>query len=90
MRIIKPSTLVEWAEVYAAAAPSLLRWMVIANKAQWKSLSDVRRDFAHADMVKVCSFKPALIFNISGNRFRLITAIHFNAGRLFLFPLLRA
>lgn len=88
MRIIKPSTLVEWAERHADAAPSLLRWFELATKAQWKSLTDVRRDFPHADMVKVGSLKPVVVFNIAGNRFRLIAALHFNKGRLFLLDFL--
>jgi len=88
MRIIKPSTLVEWAGHHADAAPSLLRWFEIASKAQWKSLSDVRRDFPNADMVRVGSLKPVIVFNIAGNKFRLIAAIHFNKGRLFLLDIL--
>lgn len=88
MRIIKPSTLVEWAGRHPAAAPSLLRWMEMASRAQWESLSDVRRDFPHADIVRVGSFKPVVIFNIAGNHFRLITAIHYNTGRLFLLDFL--
>ena len=84
MRIIKPSTLVEWAELHPTSTKSLLRWLEIARKARWTTFSEVRRDFPSADMVKVGSHKPVVIFNIAGNQFRLIAAIHFNTGRLFL------
>jgi mRNA interferase HigB len=34
--------------------------------------------FPHADAVIVESGKPVTVFNIAGNKFRLITAIHYN------------
>lgn len=88
MRIIKPAALVAWAETHPTAASSLLRWFEIARKASWQSLSEVRRDFPHADGVRVGSLKPVVIFNIAGNHFRLITAIHFNRNRVFLLDFL--
>jgi len=72
MRIIKPSTLVQWAKRHSVAAPALLHWFEITRKATWKTLADVRRDFPHADLVRVESLKPVLVFNVAGNKFRLI------------------
>lgn len=88
MRLIKPSTLVQWAKQHSAAAPALFHWFEITRKAQWRTLTDARRDFPHADLVKVESKKPVIVFNISGNKFRLICAIHFNAGRVYLLDFL--
>jgi mRNA interferase HigB len=88
MRIIKPSTLVQWAKRHSAAAPALLHWFEITRKATWKTLADVRRDFPHADLVRVESLKPVLVFNIAGNKFRLICAAHFNKGRVYLLDFL--
>jgi mRNA interferase HigB len=84
MRIIKPSTLTQWAKQHSNAAPALLHWYEIAREAKWQTLTDIRSDLPHADVVKVESKKPVTIFNIAGNNFRLITAIHFNTGRVFL------
>ena len=39
-------------------------------------------------MVRVESGKPVLVFNIAGNSFRLIAAVHFNTGRVFLLDFL--
>ncbi len=88
MRFIKPSTLVKWAKAHSAAAPALLHWSEVARKAKWKTLAEVRRDFPQADLVKVESKKPVIVFNIAGNKFRLICAIHFNAGRVYLLDFL--
>lgn len=84
MRIIKPSALTEWAKTYSTAAPALLHWLEIAHQADWQSLVDVRRDFPHADQVRVASLKPVTIFNLAGNHYRLITAIHYKGGRVYL------
>lgn len=88
MRVIKPSTLVRWAKKYPAAAPSLLRWFEITRKASWQSLTAIRRDLPPTDMVKVESQRPVFVFNIAGNNFRLIAAVHFNTGRVFLLDFL--
>lgn len=88
MRVIKPSTLIRWAKKHPTAAPSLLRWFEITRKAAWKSLTEIRADFPQTDMVRVASERPVFIFNIAGNNFRLIAAIHFNTGRVFLLDFL--
>lgn len=39
-------------------------------------------------MVKVESRRSVFVFNIAGNHFRLIAAVHFNTGRVFLLDFL--
>jgi mRNA interferase HigB len=50
----------------------------VAEAAEWRSIDDVRRDFPTADGVRVRSGRVATVFNVRGNRFRLITAIHYD------------
>ena len=78
MRIIKRSTLAEFGDRYVDAAEPLARWYRIARRAHWQNLADVRKDFSHADNVTVASGKPVTVFNIAGNKYRLVTAIHYN------------
>jgi mRNA interferase HigB len=42
-------------------------------------VADVREVYPHADQVGRCT-----IFNIGGNKFRLVVVIHFNRGKLFV------
>jgi len=49
----------------------------IAKKAAWQNLMDVRRTFANADAVDKCT-----VFNIKGNKNRLITEINYRYQRL--------
>ena len=75
-------------DLYAAAHPdakrSLLAWYRITRKARWDSLDDVRRTFPTADGVVVKSKRIVTVFNIRGNNYRLITAIHYDRKRVFL------
>lgn len=88
MRIIKPARLRDFARRHPQAAPSLLRWLEIAKRAHWRNLAQTRGGFPHADEVRVASLKPVTIFNISGNAFRLITAIHYDTQKVFILDFL--
>jgi mRNA interferase HigB len=58
-------------------------WYKIARAAKWRSFEDVRRWIRDADMVK-----GLLVFNICGNRYRLIVSAVFVMQRLYVKALL--
>lgn len=84
MNVIKPSRIREYWIQSRRARPSLEDWLKKARAAQWGSLVDVRRTFPHADPVKVASGRKVVVFNIGGGNYRLITAIHYNRGNLYV------
>ena len=84
IRVIKPSAVREHAERHPQAEPALENWLRLAEGAAWKRFDHVRKTFPHADQVIVKSKRPVVVFNIAGNNFRLITAIHFNTAKLFV------
>jgi mRNA interferase HigB len=88
MRLIKPSALTAFARRHPDAAPALLHWFEIARRAGWQNLTDTRRDFPHADQVRVASLRPVTVFNLGGGKFRLLTAIHYDRQRIFLLDFL--
>ena len=49
---------------------------------------DLRRCFPSADQVRVSSGNAVVVFNIHGNAYRLICALHYNTGKVFLFRFL--
>ncbi len=83
MRVIKPATVREWMRKHPAARPSLEWWLDIVRGGTWRSLPDLRRTFSAADSVKVASGRQVIVFNISGNAFRLVAAVHFNTGLVY-------
>lgn len=78
VRIIKEKFLREAAEQYHKATKWLAAWVVTVRATEWHGLADVRRAYPSADMVRVSSGKPALVFNVCGNTYRLIVAMRFD------------
>jgi len=80
VRIIAEGTVRQWAEDHARAASSLRQWVKVVRAAQWNSFAALRRDFPSADLVTVRSGRKVAVFNIGGNDFRLLCAIHCKKG----------
>ena len=59
-------------------------WLKRTLAAEWESFADLRRTFPAADGVQVASGKTVIVFNIGGNDFRLIAAVHFNTKVVFV------
>ena len=87
MRLITRKRLKQAAAVHPRAKPKLNHWERITRAASWKDLNQTRATFPHADPVTVKSGRKVIVFNIA-NDFRLITAIHFNLGRIFILKFL--
>jgi len=83
VRIIHGGTVKTWAAKYPEAAESLSAWLKNASQATWNSLANVREVYPHADPVVVSSGRTVVVFNIRGNRYRLITAIHYNRQMIY-------
>ena len=84
MRIIKPSSVRAYAAKHPTAREPLSAWLLTTSRADWHSLADVRRTYPHADSLLLESGNTVTIFNIAGNTYRLIVAIHYNARRVYI------
>ena len=78
MRIIKPAMVRSWANQHADAAGSLERWMALVEDGEWNTLTEMRVVMPSADEVIVKSGRRVVVFNIGGNKYRLIAAVHYN------------
>jgi mRNA interferase HigB len=54
-------------------------WFRIVKGASWHNLADVRRTFATADAVEKWT-----VFNIKGNKYRLVAEINYPFGRIYI------
>ena len=79
MRIIKEKFLREAAEQYPKAAKYFAAWKTTVRGAAWRNLAEVRGCYGSADIVQVRSGRRAIVFNVCGNTYRLIVALHFNS-----------
>lgn len=80
--ISKPAIL-EFAGRYPDALVPLMNWYRITTRAEWNSLADVRKDFGHADVVG-----RRTVFNVRGNRYRLIARVNYRTRRVFILRIL--
>lgn len=84
MRVIAMPRLRQfWASHRAAELP-LRTWWKIATKAKWDSIADLRRTYPHADAVKLSCGLVATVFNIGGNKYRLVTKIIYEYHRIYI------
>ena len=79
MHIISRKSLKEAATRYRDIEAPLDVWFRIAKRASWQNLADVRKTFANADLVNRWT-----VFNIKGNRYRLITEINYRFQRVYI------
>jgi mRNA interferase HigB len=83
VRVISRPAILRFSERHAAALAPLLNWYRITRRANWDSLADVRRDFAHADVVG-----RRTVFNVHGNDYRLIARVNYKTKRVFILHVL--
>ncbi|MEN6625134.1 MAG: type II toxin-antitoxin system HigB family toxin [Candidatus Sumerlaeia bacterium] len=88
MRIITRKRIRQFCREYPATRSSLEGWYAIVKSTSWKSLADVRRIYPSADAVLVKSGRTVTVFNIAGNKFRLLAALHYNRGRAYVIDML--
>jgi mRNA interferase HigB len=58
---------------------ALHRWLKAVEEADWKNPAEMKRTFGSADIVGAQT-----VFNIGGNKCRLIALIHYGAKRVFV------
>lgn len=83
LRIIKESFLRNAASPNSKAGKWLTAWRSAVKAADWKSIQDLRKSYPSADPVKVNSGRTITVFNVCGNDYRLITAIHYDKQRIY-------
>jgi mRNA interferase HigB len=79
MHVISKKKLREFWKLYPKAKSPLEDWYRVARAAAWESFVDVRDTRADADQVDRFT-----VFNIGGNKYRLIAVLHFNRGKLYV------
>ncbi|WP_050691836.1 type II toxin-antitoxin system HigB family toxin [Yersinia pekkanenii] len=80
MKIIAISTLTTfWAEHRDTEQP-LTAWIDEVKHAQWVTPNDIKAQFGSASILK----SRRVVFNIKGNDYRMITAIAYRFGAVYI------
>ena len=80
MRIISKKTLREFWQIHADAEQPLKAWHAKAKLAEWKISNDIKNDYRNASFVA----NNRIIFNIKGNTYRLVVAINYDFGIIYI------
>lgn len=80
MRVIARKTLKEFWLSHADAEQPLKSWFAEASAASWKSFQAIKKRHRSADVLP----GNRVVFDIKGNRYRLIAKIHYNTGIVFI------
>ena len=79
MHVISEKKLREFWRQWPKAKSPLQAWHRTTEHAAWGCFRDVRQVYPHADQVGRCT-----VFNIGGNKFRLVVVIHFDRGKVYI------
>ena len=79
MNVISKRNLFEKAAKHADAKTAIQDWFDVATAAEWQNLEDVRKTYLATDMIGMVA-----IFNIKGNRYRLIVRMVFQYQRIYI------
>lgn len=79
MHIISRKILRQFWEQYPDSETALIRWFKLIKSANISNFDELRFIFPSADLVD-----DFIVFNIGGNKYRLITSIHFNRQKVYI------
>jgi len=80
MRVIAKGQLVRYWEKHPDAEQPLKAWHDEAIKTTWKTPQDIKNQYSSASILA----RNRVVFNIKGNRYRLIVAVAYQFGALYI------
>ena len=83
MRIIKRGALEQFWRAHRDSQASLEAWYAVVRSARWKTSAELKRVYPSADFVG-----RRVVFNIAGNKYRMIARVNFRTQCVFVLHLL--
>lgn len=80
MVVISKAILVQFGHSHSDGVVPLNEWWVKAKKANWSSLTEIKKTFNSVDYVG----NDRYIFNIKGNKYRLVAMIFFDIRTVYI------
>ncbi|MFM5887393.1 MAG: type II toxin-antitoxin system HigB family toxin [Dolichospermum sp.] len=79
MHVITRKRLNEFAKIHPDTKNALAQWYQLVKANEFRSFAELRQIFPSADQVGKLT-----VFNIGGNKVRLIAAIHYNRKKIYI------
>ncbi len=80
MRVVSRRALRDHWESFPDAEQALRAWYAEAKNATWRTPADVKAAYGNASIVA----NNRVVFNICGNKYRLVVQMHYNTGFAFV------
>lgn len=80
MVIISKSIIYRFCQKHAETIEPLNEWYTKCKAADWRNFTELKNDFNSADFVG----NDRYVFNIKGNKFRLVAMIHFTIRTIYI------
>lgn len=80
MVVITKTKLIVFYETEPTAKDPLLKWYNTVLKCDWNDINDIKQTYNSVDYIGNDRF----VFNISGNKYRIVAMIHFSKRTLYL------
>jgi mRNA interferase HigB len=81
MIVVGADRLLEFGGRHVDAAPALAAWRQTVLATTWRRPADVRQTYGSADpAVAVASGRRVAVFNIKGNKYRLVAGVDYKSG----------
>lgn len=84
MDVVNEPIVQEFIRRHPRSGTSLRRWLTLVDQARWRTLADLKATFPSADYTS----KGRTIFNIGGNRYRLIALVDYLKQRVLILGVL--
>ncbi len=79
MRIISNIALTDFSAIHPAAHQPLQAWRKIVESRKFDNFSDIKATFTAVDKVGMY-----YVFDIGGNKYRIVASIHFNTQMMYI------
>lgn len=80
MRVIARKTLRDFWMTHSDSEPALKAWFYEAERSTWQSPAEIKLNYPSASILT----DNRVVFNIKGNKYRLIVKINYDYGQVFI------
>lgn len=80
MRVIARPALIEFCRKHPDSEASIKAWYSEAKKATWRNGNEIKKSYRTASIIA----NERVVFNIAGNRYRLVVAINYSAKIVYI------
>src|ERR1700749_1823418 len=78
MRVVSKKRLRDFWEQVPTAKSVLEQWYKVVNAAHWSHFTELKGTFNHADITTTDNGHSVVIFDVGGNKYRIIAAVHYD------------